>query len=148
MPDAFGKLRGPFCILDILLDELAPVRAKRRIDELDGGGAVQIDRPLRLPHFVQREYHVLLPADDVERRQLPQPYRRRLGMLQRIAGLFCLRCEKSEHGFHRRRRPAVAWTIARAGIGRHACSIKQFLAGWRRPTYSGKSLPAQKPYEL
>ena len=92
MPDAVGELGGAFGVFDVLLDELTPIGAERRVDEFDGGNAIEIDLPLRLAHRIECLHDVLLTTDHVERRQLAQPCRRCLGMLQRVANILHLRC--------------------------------------------------------
>ena len=57
-----------------------------------GGNAIEIDLPLRLAHRIECLHDVLLTTDHVERRQLAQPCRRCLGMLQRVANILHLRC--------------------------------------------------------
>ena len=79
LPDAFGELGRGFSVLDVLLDQLPPIAAEGGIDEFDGSDSVQVDIALRIAHRVEHANDVLLPADDVERRQLPQPRRRGLG---------------------------------------------------------------------
>jgi hypothetical protein len=69
-PQALGELRRGLDVLDVLLGELAAVRAERRIEELDGGDAVQVGTLARALHPVEGAHHVLLAADHVERGQL------------------------------------------------------------------------------
>jgi hypothetical protein len=57
---------------------------------------------------------VLLPPDHIERRQLPQPRRGALGVLQGISRLLGLRGQESEHRFLGYRRSASGCPIGRA----------------------------------
>ena len=101
LPDALGELGRALDILDVLLDQLPAIGPKRRIDEFDGGDAIQIEGALPLAHRLEHADDVLLPPDHVERRQLAQPRRRALCALQRIGRVLGLRGQKSEHRFHR-----------------------------------------------
>ena len=73
LPDALGKLGRGVVVLDVLLDELAAVGAERGVEVLHGLRARRVHGPARLAHRVERAHDVLLAADDIQRRQLPQP---------------------------------------------------------------------------
>ena len=73
LPAAVGDARGAVDVLDVLLDELAAVRAQGRVEELDGGDAIEVDRPARLAHAVEDAHDLVLAGDDVLGRQVPQP---------------------------------------------------------------------------
>ena len=90
LPDPLSQLRRAFDILDVLLDQLTAIGAKRRIEELDRADAIQVDRALQSAQRVERLDHMLLPSDHVERRQLTQPCAGRLRALQRIADVLAL----------------------------------------------------------
>ncbi|MGH8852570.1 MAG: hypothetical protein ACREYD_16405 [Casimicrobiaceae bacterium] len=126
LPDATGELGRVLDVLDVLLDQLPPIGAQRGVDEFDGGDAAQVDRPRRPAQGLEGADHVLLPPDDVERGQLPQPRRRRFGALQRIARVLAQRSQKSKHRFHRTKLEALALTgvllVARAGRLAHGDS--------------------------
>lgn len=97
LPDAIRELRAGGVVLDVLLDELAPIGAERRVEILHGVGARGIDRTSRLPHGIERTHHVLLTADDIERGQLPQPSGRDARRYERIRELASAGCQKPEH---------------------------------------------------
>jgi len=94
--------------------------------DVGGDGRGQQQHPHQvvgdLAHGVEDGNDLLLPADHVERRQLAQPHRRYLGVLQRIGQIFRLRCQKSEHRFHRCCLSAVGVPLARAGNRGHCGS--------------------------
>jgi hypothetical protein len=115
---SIGELGRAFGVLDVLLDELATVGAQRRVDELDRSHAVEIHRELGLAHGIERLDDVLLAADHVERRQLPQPRRGALRALQRV-GRVGLRGKKSEHCFHGPGLPTLGRRFARLGGATH-----------------------------
>ena len=92
LPDSIRQLGRALGIFDVLLDQLAPVGAQRRIDKLDGVDAVQIRGALHLAHGVETGDDLLLPADHVQRWKLTQPCSRCLGVLQWVGQIFRLRC--------------------------------------------------------
>ena len=97
LPDALGELGGGVVVLDVLLDELAAIGAQRGVEEFERLHAPEIDRLARLAHRVERAHHVLLAADDVERRQLAQPARDGLRGQQRVRDFLGAGCQKAEH---------------------------------------------------
>lgn len=70
LPDALGQPGGALGVFHILLEQLAPVGPQRSVEILDRGNTVQVEVLARLPHALECPHDVLLPADDVQRRQL------------------------------------------------------------------------------
>jgi hypothetical protein len=92
---------GVIVVLDVLLGQLAAIRAQRGIEVFDRLHARDVARFARRAHRVERAHDLLLAADDIERGQLPQPRCRDLGRDQRIGGFLGSGVQKSEHGVKR-----------------------------------------------
>jgi hypothetical protein len=98
LPAAIGHTGGTVDVLDILLDELAAVRAQGGVQELDGCDAIEIGRSSRLSHAVEDAHDLVLPGDDVLGRQVTQPGGDRACGHERVGFVLGLRRQEAKHG--------------------------------------------------
>jgi hypothetical protein len=121
LPPAVGDSRRAVEVLDVLLHELAAIRAQRRVQELNGGDTVVVHRARRLPHAVEDPHDLVLSCDDVLGRQVPQPGRDGTSRNQRIGVVLGRGGQESKHvrssGF------AVAAGVVASGVSSGSFNI-------------------------